>query len=115
MLIFVYGTLKRGRSNHGYMNGQRFVGEARTAPLYRLYDLGGYPGLVTSPEGLSIHGEIWEVDTESLSKLDRLEDIEGGEYIREAVPLLAPFDQTRVEGYRYLRPVSGCRDVGQAW
>lgn len=115
MLIFVYGTLKRGRSNHGYMQDQRFVGEAKTTPIYRLYDLGGYPGIVTASEGLSICGEIWEVDAKGLVKLDILEDIEGGEYVREAIPLLAPFDQTRVEGYRYLRPVSGCRDVGQAW
>ncbi|TAG31979.1 MAG: hypothetical protein EAZ36_02825, partial [Verrucomicrobia bacterium] len=31
-LVFVYGTLKRGGSNHAFMVGQRFIGLARHAP-----------------------------------------------------------------------------------
>ena len=46
ILVFVYGTLKRGMSNHRWLRGQRFVDESRTLPSYRMYDLGGYPGLV---------------------------------------------------------------------
>lgn len=114
-MIFVYGTLKRGGSNHGYMRGQRFVSEATTAPRYRLYDLGGYPGMVADPDGLSIHGEIWEVDAEALARLDELEDIEGGEYVRELIPMLPPNDGLSVEGYRYLFSVTGCRDLGTTW
>lgn len=116
MLIFVYGTLKRGGSNHHYMNGQRFVTEATTLPRYRLYDLGGYPGMVLDlDKGLGIQGEIWEVDAAGLTALDELEDVDGGEYVRENVPLLPPFDQTRAEGYRYLRPVTGCPPLGTVW
>lgn len=116
MLLFLYGTLKRGGSNHGYLRGQRFVGEARTEAGYRLYDLGGYPGLVAADrDGLSITGEIWEVDTEGLARLDELEDIEGGEYCREAVTLLAPYQDLEVEVYRYLLQVKGCRELGTTW
>ena len=116
MLLFLYGTLKRGGSNHGYMHGQRFITEASTAPKYRLYDLGGYPGLVTAEaDGLSITGEIWEVDAEGLILLDDLENIEGGEYAREVMPMLPPHDGLQVEGYRYLLTVKGCRDLGQTW
>lgn len=116
MLLFLYGTLKRGGSNHGYLSGQRFVGEARTEAKYKLYDLGGYPGLVTvDTGGLSITGEIWEVDDEGLARLDELEDIEGGEYCREAVTLLAPHQDLEVEVYRYLFPVKGYREVGATW
>ncbi|TDU64608.1 gamma-glutamylcyclotransferase (GGCT)/AIG2-like uncharacterized protein YtfP [Prosthecobacter fusiformis] len=116
MLIFVYGTLKRGGSNHGYMRGQQFIAEADTLPKYRLYDLGGYPGMVAAEsDGLSISGEIWEVNTDGLGRLDALEDIEGGEYARERIPMLPPHDELQVEGYRYLFPVTGCRDLGRSW
>jgi gamma-glutamylaminecyclotransferase len=116
MLIFVYGTLKHGGSNHGYMRDQRFIGEALTAPHFRLYDLGGYPGMVADEnQGLNIQGEVWEVDAEALKRLDELEDIEGGEYAREVIPMLAPYDDTAIEGYRFLLPVTGYRDIGSTW
>lgn len=116
MRIFVYGTLKRGRSNHGWMRGQLFIGQAATAPGFRLHDLGGYPGMVRDEtRGLSVQGEVWEVDAEGLERLDELEDVSGGEYIREAIPLLPPFNQVRVEGYRYLRDVSQAPDIGGLW
>lgn len=116
MRIFVYGTLKRDHSNHGYLRGQQFIGMAMTQPRYRLHDLGGFPGMVLDErEGTSIHGEVWEVDAECLARLDVLEDISGGEYAREVIPLLAPWDQERIEGYRYLRDVSEARDIGGSW
>ena len=116
MLIFVYGTLKRGEANHGFMGGQRFVGEAVTMPLFRLYDLGGYPGMIANSEGgTAIQGELWEVDAGCLERLDELEDIAGGEYVREGLPLAPPHADLPVQGYRYLRSVAGCRDLGGRW
>lgn len=116
MMIFVYGTLKRGGSNHGWMRGQRFLTEARTAPHYQLHDLGGYPGMVLDEAGgLSIQGEVWEVDEEGLARLDVLEDVAGGEYAREPVMLLPPQDGWQVQGYRYLRDVSSAPQLGDRW
>jgi len=116
MLLFVYGTLKRGHSNHGYLRSQQFVSMAMTQPRYRLHDLGGYPGMVLDErDGISIHGEIWEVDADCLARLDELEDIEGGEYAREPIPLLSPHDQAPIEGFRYLRDVSHAPDIGGSW
>jgi len=114
--IFVYGTLKRGLSNHSYLAGQHFVSDARTQPVYRLYDLGGYPGMVPSPkDGLSIEGEIWEIDGACLHRLDKLEDTDGGEYERTRVALADPHADERIEGYLYLRPVTGRPDMGTRW
>lgn len=114
--IFVYGTLKRGGSNHGYLERQTFVGSAMTEPRYRLYDMGGFPGMVLDAEhGLSILGEVWDVDAECLRRLDVLEDVAAGEYAREPIPLLPPFDQPAAQGYRYLRSVAGHRDLGAIW
>jgi gamma-glutamylcyclotransferase (GGCT)/AIG2-like uncharacterized protein YtfP len=114
--VFVYGTLKRGLSNSFYLSGQRFIGEARTLPIYRMVDCGGYPGMYAAAEnGLSIIGEIWEVTDECLAQLDLLEDIVGGEYTRVKMQLLPPHDVQVIEGYLYLRDVSRFKDAGDNW
>jgi allophanate hydrolase len=41
--------------------GARLVRSARTAPVYRLFDLGGRPGLVRHAHGMSIEVEVWEM------------------------------------------------------
>ncbi|WP_395741254.1 gamma-glutamylcyclotransferase [Prosthecobacter sp.] len=115
-LVFVYGTLKRGGDNHHWISQQQFVSEARTAPAYRMYDLGGYPGMVRADEGgLSIQGEVWSVDEAGLINLDVLEDTEGGEYERVPLPLEGEWAEQTVEGYVYLRSVEGRREVGVRW
>jgi gamma-glutamylaminecyclotransferase len=115
-LVFVYGTLKRGFSNHHYLAGQAFVGNARTAPGYAMYDLAGYPGMVRQgddPEGVS--GEVWSVDDECLARLDVLECTAEGLYRREAVPLGSPFEGHAVEAYVYLKSTKECRRLGAEW
>lgn len=115
-LVFVYGTLKRGGSNHAFLAGQEFVGPARTAPGFVLYELAGYPGMVAGEGGAAgVTGEVWSVDDPCLARLDGLEGTAEGLYRREAVPLLAPFAGTRVEGYIYLREVDGRRQLGETW
>ncbi len=42
-------------------HGGRFLREARTAPLYRLHDLGGRPGMFRAAHGARIAGEVWAV------------------------------------------------------
>ena len=114
--LFVYGTLKRGCHNQGYLAGQHFVGEARTAPGFRLFDLGGFPGMVTHPTDQGgVTGEVWDVDTSALEQLDQLEGIALGVYRRERVPLLAPFDQVSIEAYTYPHDIIGRREVGSTW
>jgi gamma-glutamylaminecyclotransferase len=116
MLIFVYGTLKREYSNHGYMRGQTFIDLAMTQPRYRLHDLGGFPGMVLDEShGTCIHGEVWEIDAECLHHLDELEGLDIGEYARERILLLPPFADQTVQGYRYLMDVSAAPDLGACW
>ncbi|WP_395750972.1 gamma-glutamylcyclotransferase [Prosthecobacter sp.] len=112
----MYGTLKRGGENHMWIEDQQFVGEASTAPIYRMYELKGYPGMVRSQEGgLSIQGEVWSVDEAGLRHLDVLEDTEGGEYERMAVQLKGEFATQHVESYLYLRSVEGLLGAGTCW
>lgn len=122
MRIFVYGTLKRGLSNHGWMAGQQFIAEARTAPEYRMVDCGGYPGMFpVKLGGVSILGEIWEVDEAGRQKLDVLEDVEGGEYALEPVRLVDADDAATdgvidpVYTYIYKWTVVRMPDAGVDW
>lgn len=115
-LVFVYGTLKRGCSNHHYLTGQKFVGETRTVPGFRLYSLGGFPGMVPQPDDQTgVVGEVWSVDAPALVRLDGLEGLSEGMYRRERVPLLAPFADRKVEAYIYARNLEGRRDIGSEW
>jgi gamma-glutamylaminecyclotransferase len=114
--IFVYGTLKRGLSNHRFLERQRFLGEARTKPAYRLVDCGGYPGMFAVEEkGVSVRGEVWEVDDDCRATLDVLEDVAHGMYALEPVMLLAPFDTDDVSTYVYRWPVEGKPEVKNEW
>lgn len=73
-ILFVYGTLKRGQRNHGLMREARYLGEAVTAPLYTLLDLGSFPGMI--PGGsTAVHGELYEVGPKLLALLDRHEGV----------------------------------------
>jgi gamma-glutamylcyclotransferase (GGCT)/AIG2-like uncharacterized protein YtfP len=70
--VFVYGTLLRGESNHNLLTDSRFLGMARTEPLFSLFDLGGYPAM-SSGGCTSVVGEIYEVTEKVLEALDELE------------------------------------------
>ncbi len=88
-LLFVYGTLKRGGGRHGPLAEQRCRGPVQTRPLYALYHLGSYPGLVAVGEGgQSVQGELYEVDRALLGWLDRIED----------APELFALEQVELEG-----------------
>ncbi len=113
--VFVYGTLKRGEEYHDWLEGQHFITTAWTKPLYRMFNVGGYPGMVRVANGLAIEGEVWEVSEEGVSRLDLLEDVAGGEYERAAVELVGDLTDQYVESYLYLREVAGLCDVGTHW
>jgi gamma-glutamylcyclotransferase (GGCT)/AIG2-like uncharacterized protein YtfP len=115
-LVFVYGTLKRGGANHPCLAGQRFLGAARTAPGYRLFALGDFPGMVAiAGDRSGVTGEVWQVDAACLARLDDLEGLAEGLYRRERIALLAPFDGKSVETYIYARELNGARDLGSTW
>jgi gamma-glutamylaminecyclotransferase len=112
-LVFVYGTLKRGGSNHRCLAGQKFVGEGRTLPGFRLFDLGEYPGMVPHVDDRAgVSGEVWAVDADCLARLDVLEGIAEGLYRREFITLLPPFADRPIETYLYARTAEGLRDLG---
>lgn len=115
-LLFVYGTLKRGGSNHRQLAGEIFVGEAHTVAGYRLFALDGYPGMVAlAGDREGVVGEVWSVKPDALTRLDRFEGVDQGLYRRESVPLLPPFAGRTVHAYLYPHSVAGRAELGSVW
>ena len=115
-LIFVYGTLKRNGCNHRHLSAQKFLGEARTVAGFRLFEAGGFPGMVASPsdrEGVT--GEVWSVDAASLAHLDDFEGVAEGLYVRSRISLLPSFAPQNVDAYFYARSVAGRSEIGSVW
>ena len=114
-LVFVYGSLKRGYKLHYSLENQQSLGNAVTQPLYRLFDLGSYPGLIEWPEGLAIHGEVYQVAADCLSQLDEVEGVAERLYARRRILLQTPFESNEIEAWFWLGAVAGLRDCGTAW
>ncbi len=70
--IFVYGTLKKGFSNHYFLANARYLGPTRTVERYALY-LDMYPGVYPGDAVCPIVGQLFEVDSATLKRLDALE------------------------------------------
>jgi gamma-glutamylcyclotransferase (GGCT)/AIG2-like uncharacterized protein YtfP len=115
MKLFVYGTLKRGQSRAAVLDGQEFLARAWTAGDYRMYDCGGYPGLVASSPGVAVEGELWDVDSDCLRTLDEIEGTSNNLYQRRVVVLQPPLDRDDVLTYFYQRSVAGLVDCGSCW
>lgn len=75
--VFVYGTLRRGGSNHHRMDGCKWLGPARVNG--RLYKVDWYPALVLDAAAAEVAGDLFEATADCLARLD---DYEGGEYRR---------------------------------
>jgi len=87
-LVFVYGTLRRGASNHFRMAGAEFI--APGAIRGRMYRFDWYPGLVVDAAADELVGEVFSVGPILLAELDLFEglsagEIEGSEYRRVRV------------------------------
>ncbi|EKO39600.1 MAG: hypothetical protein B193_1688 [Solidesulfovibrio magneticus str. Maddingley MBC34] len=72
--VFVYGTLRRGFSNHRFLAGARFVGPGRTVDAYGLYLEAGIPYLAAGEGRYPVVGEVYAVDAAILAGLDELEE-----------------------------------------
>lgn len=74
-IVFVYGTLKYGFSNHCVIKGSRFVCDAVTDKPYLLF-ASGIPFMVNDSNDFNsvrVSGEVYDVSDETLGSLDVLE------------------------------------------
>ena len=100
MLVFVYGTLKKGFGNHALLKDAVFLG-----PDYApgsLYATSAYPLAKKTNENRWIKGEVYKVTEKILKDLDWLEG-HPNLYCRENVQLKSG---TMAQMYYYQRDVS---------
>jgi gamma-glutamylcyclotransferase (GGCT)/AIG2-like uncharacterized protein YtfP len=71
--IFVYGTLRQQFGNHHFLNQAQFLGDAKTQSKYVMHASSHIPFVSKSQAISQITGEVYAVDTQTLSQLDRLE------------------------------------------
>lgn len=99
--LFVYGTLREGGSNHGWLLRTHPEGLTRAWVAGRLFQLpAGYPALVPGPEpsepppgkgwvrGDFVGYEDAEELESALADLDPLEGVEEGLFSREILPVV---------------------------
>jgi gamma-glutamylaminecyclotransferase len=111
-LLFVYGTLKRGERNAFRIGDQEFVGEVVSAPKYRVFDLGPFPGLARDDSaGLAIRGELFAVNECCLAELDEFEGVPGP-FVRELIEVPG---HEQVWAYYTNTPVPEGAKSGDRW
>lgn len=73
-LVFVFGTLRRGGSNHHLLEGSELLWEGPTEPVFEMVDLGDYPGAIEGGR-TALSGELYAVSDTTLAALDELEGV----------------------------------------
>ena len=68
--IAVYGSLKKGRYNHGILEGAELLGKSTVKG--QLYSMGAYPALVRQGEN-KYEVELYSVSEEVFNPIDRME------------------------------------------
>ncbi len=101
-VIFIYGSLMKGRANHqAYLgNSQsRYLGEGVLSG-YALYDLGAFPGIRPSAED-RVKGELYEVSRSVLADINRLES-EGTLYLLKKAKVAYADNSAVIPAYTYV-------------
>lgn len=91
ILVFVYGTLRRGEMRNGVLQNDQLVDGEVYAEGFSMIDLGAYPGVIQG-EG-TVRGELYEISRRTLDHLDRIEGYreetpEEGLYDRVTTPVM---------------------------
>ena len=71
-LVFVYGTLKRGQRNAGFLRQAEYLGRHKTEARFWMYRFEDYPAVCENGRQ-AIHGEVYRVSDELMQMLDDLE------------------------------------------
>ncbi|MFO8031783.1 MAG: gamma-glutamylcyclotransferase family protein [Desulfohalobiaceae bacterium] len=102
-LLFVYGTLRQGCSNHQLLQNARYVGKGHSRRRYSLY-VDDFPYVLKDGETSTIQGEVYEVDLQTWHEVDILEGHPHW-YCREREEILLDSGET-VLAWMYFFPES---------
>lgn len=98
MNVFVYGSLMKGYWNNKLLENSIYTGMAKLVD-YEMYHVSGFPGIIRKC-GDYIIGEVYEIDEETLKRLDELED-EGRMYIRQPEAIILE-NQEEIKAFVYV-------------
>ena len=75
--LFVYGTMKKGFSNHWRISEQSFINNVKTVNKYVMYSHASYqfPCMFDEIGDAVIKGELYEVSIDVLSMIDKYEGV----------------------------------------
>lgn len=112
-LVFVYGTLRRGASNHWRMDGAGFVASGTVTGV--MYRIDWYPGVVLGGNQ-RVRGEIFDVGQDQLAALDAFEgvsaaEVAGSEYRRVKTAVLTDGGEIEAWIWEWIGPTDGARPV----
>lgn len=109
-IVFVYGSLKKGFGNHGFVEDQDYLGYAKSASRdYAMISLGAFPAVCRYPNGTKVAGELYSVDAPTMVALDRLEG-NGNLYRRYQEDFINDKGET-VKAWIYIMPIQIARAV----
>lgn len=100
-LIFVYGTLKKGRTNHFFLEGCDFKGTYFTTNDVTLVHC-ALPFLVKR-KGQGCKGEVYEIDDSILRSIDYLEQ-HPNFYRREHIWVTQEDTGEQIKAWAYIHP-----------
>jgi gamma-glutamylcyclotransferase (GGCT)/AIG2-like uncharacterized protein YtfP len=116
--VFVYGTLKPGKSNYAVYCQGKVIAEIKAYTWGKLYDLPvGYPAMIKGNN--PIEGYLLTfADPTVLNDLDYLEDydpklpITENGYYREIVPIYQPSGELLTEAWTYFMTLEKVTELG---
>lgn len=108
MKVFVYGTLMKKYWNHYFLEGKICIGEGKLKG-YEMYHVSSFPGIVESKQN-EVLGEVYEIDEETLKRLDRLEAA-GIMYIRKEESVIVNGEEIKAFVYVWNESIKGCEKV----
>lgn len=96
--LFVYGTLRKGQIRHIELQNSQFIGYG-TLEGYDMYSIGSFPTIV--PGKGKVFGEVYSVDRKLLHKIDYIECVDYGVYVRRIVKVTLE-NNTKINAYVYI-------------
>lgn len=101
--LFVYGTLRKKYGPHYLMESATYIGLAKTFETHFLTDRVGLPALIDTKEGYHIGGELFEIDHQTLTRLDAYENCPHL-YYRRKIPVVV--GETKYKAWAYFLSLS---------
>lgn len=110
--VFVYGTLKRGKGNHHFLEDELYLGTAESvSKSFIMLGKSSFPYVAEvnpgSVQAGKIRGEVYAVDAFTMTKLDRLEG-NGSFYTRQKKFFTLKDQEVKGRDERVLRPTLSC-------